>query len=210
MINNETWQRGRRRLQQPRPAGLLFLSLSSFFLSLGLSTLPRASRSRFLAHCLSPRYVEGSAKTKVWCGGGGGGGGAGGGRRGSHRDFLFASFVIPLISLPRPPQTAVAAFFRRFLLLLLLLSHASPRPAATPAVFQPLEQRFIFIAMFCLSPSLSSSRPLLIPDSHLSPQPQPPLLGLGFFLSVLLPRSFLFSFLLLLSFCAAPRVARGQ
>jgi len=28
MINNETWQRGRRRLQQPRPAGLLFLSLS--------------------------------------------------------------------------------------------------------------------------------------------------------------------------------------
>lgn len=59
-----------------------------------------------------------------------------------------------------------------------------------------------------LSPHTPSSLPL-IPISHLSPQPQPPLFGLGFFLSVLLLRSFLF-FSFLLSFCAAPRVAHGQ
>lgn len=183
-------------------------SLSLFFLSLArpfyfTPCVPFApSCSLPLSSLLCRREREDEGRYGVHGGGGGGGGGAGGGRRGSHRDFLFASFVIPLISLPDRRKRPSLPSFCSFLFLLLLLSSASPRPTATPAVFQPLEQRFIFIAMFYpLSPLLSITP--VIPISRLSPQPQqPPLLELsGFFLSVLLPRSFLF-FSLLLSFRA--------
>lgn len=62
---------------------------------------------------------------------------------------LFPSFPSPAAANGRRCLLSAVFFFFYF-----FSRGASPRPVATPAVFQPLEQRFIFIAMFC---------PLLLP-----------------------------------------------
>lgn len=211
MINNETWQRGRRRLQQPRPAGLLFLSLSLFFLSLArpfyfAPCVPFAiSRSLPLSSlCRREREDEGMMwrrwrrrRRRRW-------------RKKRLAQRLLICFFRYSPHFPSP----TAANGRRCLLSPFSSSFTSslariPSPDCNSGGLSAPSNSGLFLLRCSVSPSPSFSRSLLIRDSHLSPQPQPPLLGLGFFLSVLAPRSFLF-FSSLLSFCAAPRVARGQ
>lgn len=186
----------------------LLLFPASFFLSLGLSTLPRASP--FAPSCSLPpapprrREREGGGVVEA----------ATVEEEEAHTETLICFFRYSPYFPPRLPRNdrRSAAFFRSSLSssvitslrLPLFLSRNThpPRPTATLSAFQPLEQQFIFIAMFC--PSCSPS----IPRPFLSPQPRPrPTLVLEFFLSVLLLRSFAFSFFL--SFRTA-RVARGQ
>lgn len=178
--------------------------------------MPRTSRSRLLAHCLSPHYVRERAKTKVRCGGGrgggggGGGDGAGGGRRGSHRDFLFASFVIPLISLP----DRAAANGRRCLLSPFSSSFTSslariPSPGCNSGGLSAPRTAVYFYCDVLPPPPHSL---LLAPYSHLPPFPATsttaPRARLLFIRVA--PAFFFLFFSFLLSFCAAPRVARGQ
>jgi len=192
----------------------LSLSLSLFFFPCFFLSLARpfyfAPRVPFAPSFLfiasRPTTQEGARRRR--CGGGGGGGG----RRGSHRNSYLLLSLFPLFSSPPAANDAVAAFFRRSLLLLLLpfffhfsfslTRYASPRPTATLPTFQPLEQQFIFIAMF--HPLLTAP----IPNLLLSPHPRPTLV-LEFFLSVLLLRSFVSFLSFFLSFRAA-HVAHGQ
>lgn len=116
---------------------------------------------------------------------------------------LFPSFPFPnRRKRPSLPSFAVFFFFYFF-----SRAHPLARLQLRRSFSPSNSGLFLLRCSASPSPSPSFSRSLLIRDSHLSPQPQPPLLG--FFLSVLPPRSFLF-FSSLLSFCAAPRVARGQ